>query len=190
MQNRAYSVCLNMEVLQSFSLPTTKLESVCVLACHGIAVLLTLLKIDGKHQRFYQWLKVEYPLWRFLPASTWRRVTCPNLLCFIFHKHLKIDCLNTCCCIYKLTNIYSFWLHNPWNSALVWVRLWVTFPCLHKRGFMALSSFKNTSHITSIHSVVSNQWHRFCAISSNTTFYYLFQRYMFPSKTIINRRFL
>jgi len=33
-------------------------------------------------------------------------------------------CLDTCCSIYKLVNIYCPWLHNPRYSVLLWDRLW------------------------------------------------------------------
>ena len=44
-------------------------------------------------------------------------------------------CLDTCCSIYKLVNVYCPWLHDPRYSVLLWVRLWLPFSCLLKRDF-------------------------------------------------------
>jgi hypothetical protein len=90
----------------------------------------------GKHQKFLQWLIDRVSALTSSP-SVHVDVDSRAVTFFDYFPQTSENrlCLDKCCSIYKLVNIYCPWLYNPRYSVLLWERLWITFSCLHKQVF-------------------------------------------------------
>jgi len=92
----------------------------------------------GKHQTFLQWLISRVSA---LTSSASVHVEVDSRAVTIFDYFPQTSenrlCLDTCCSIYKLVNVYCPWLYTriPRYSVLLWERLWIAFSCLHKPVF-------------------------------------------------------